>query len=91
MAARNPFFKPSYTPEETEECFAWFRKNMDRLPATLEIDEALTTRDLRRTVGQMLTNLAQRAANSAVYSGQFAVLLQIRKCVRELPDFQESE
>ena len=91
MAARNPFFKPKFTPEETEECFAWFRKNMDRLPATLEMDQALTMSDLRRTVGQMLTNLEQRAPNSAVYSGQFAVLLQIRRCVRELPDFQESE
>ena len=48
---KNPhIYKPAYTKQEVDELTRWFEERMDRLPATLQLNEATAASDLPRTV-----------------------------------------
>ncbi len=81
MATNNSTYKPQYTVAEIDEAFEWFSQNMDRLPATLKLSEGIEIPDVRQTVDRMLFHLHQRVKNNNIYSGQFSLLLEIRKAV----------
>lgn len=77
--AENTHFKPTFTPEEAEECFSWFEQHLDELPASLQLSPSMNIPDLRATVTTFVHKLRQQMSNKAIYSGQFAVLQMIRE------------
>ncbi|MBQ6433672.1 MAG: hypothetical protein IJJ94_06995 [Bacteroidaceae bacterium] len=79
----NNHFKPTYTPEEAEECFSWFEQHIDELPASLQLSPSMNIPDLRTTVSTFVHKLRQRMGSNPTYSGQFAVLLMIREHIQK--------
>ena len=79
---RKELFKPEYTSEELEELFGWFEQRMDRLPKSMQIDEATYTGDLRRTVKSYI-RLLRTMKLTVSQSGYVAHLLLIRERLRE--------
>ncbi|MBQ7494793.1 MAG: hypothetical protein IJT75_03380 [Bacteroidaceae bacterium] len=82
MAPVNTFFKKHYTAEEISECMEWFQQRMDKLPATLDFGSAHVA-DLPHTIRRMLTVLRNQMNDKGTYNGQFSVLLQIRKILKD--------
>ena len=82
MAAFNTFYKKKFTPEEIQECLAWFQERMDKLPASLSYDSA-NIPDLPRTVAQMVKVLQRHMNEKGTYNGQFSILLKIRQLLQE--------
>ena len=79
---RKELFKNEYTPEELNELYAWFEQRMERLPKSLQIDEATYTGDLRRTVKSYI-RLLRAMGLTVSQSGYVAHLLLIRERLRE--------
>ncbi|MCR4921881.1 MAG: hypothetical protein K5945_09315 [Bacteroidaceae bacterium] len=79
---RKDLFKPEYKEEEMQELFEWFEQRMDRLPKTMQIDEATSTSDLRRTVVSYI-RLLRSMKLTISHSGYVAHLLLIRERLRE--------
>ena len=77
--AENTLFKPTFTPEEAEECFSWFEQHLDELPASLQLSPSMNITDVRTTVETFIHKLRQQMGSKTIYSGQFAVLLMIRE------------
>ena len=79
MAARNPFFKPHYTEEEQQQCFAWFEQNMQRLPHNFLIDDAIATNDLPTTVQRLMLMVKNGSTTKrSTFSGYMAILISIK-------------
>ena len=83
MATINSTYKPEYKPAEIDEAIEWFEKNKDQLPASLMLGSGISIPDVKHTVEQMVVHLRERVKNSNIYSGQFSLLLEIRKRVLE--------
>ena len=61
---KNPhIYKPAYTKQEVDELTRWFEERMDRLPATLQLNEATAASDLPRTVKALLAVLKVHKEN----------------------------
>ena len=80
----NRFYKKEFTPEEYEECFAWFDARMDQLPPSLKLSPALTINDLPSCVRVYVHKLRKQARGNPNYNGQFALLLMMREHLQQL-------
>ena len=75
---KNPhIYKPAYTKQEVDELTRWFEERMDRLPATLQLNEATAASDLPRTVKVHKENI------SVTFSGYMSHLDLIRLRLKE--------
>ena len=74
---KNPhIYKPAYTKQEVDELTRWFEERMDRLPATLQLNEA--------TVKALLAVLKVHKENiSVTFSGYMSHLDLIRLRLKE--------
>lgn len=79
MAARNNQYKPIFTDEERQECFQWFEQHMDELPQAFNSVRSIRILDLPFTVRRMMTSLSHRNLSDGTFSGQFSLLLLIRR------------
>lgn len=79
MAARNDQFKPTFTVEERQECFQWFEQHMDELPREFHAIRSIRILDLPMTIRCMMTKLSRRSLLDGTFSGQFSLLLLIRR------------
>ena len=70
-------FKAKYTEAFLEEQVKWFEERMDRLPQSLQINDAAYSPDLRRTVKDLIVTL-QSNKPSIVFAGYLNILLQIK-------------
>lgn len=70
-------FKAKYTEAFLEEQVKWFEERMDRLPQSLQINDAAYSPDLRRTVKGLIATL-QNNKPSTVFAGYLDILLQIK-------------
>ena len=75
-------FKPKYSLEEIQDLVKWFKERMDRLPATLVLDECTKTDDLPKTVKAFIALLDREKINP-FWSGYISHLLLIRERLRE--------
>ena len=82
---KNPHvYQPAYTTQETDEIVRWFEKRMDRLPQSLQLNEATSTTDLPRTVKSLLKVAKGHRDNiSVTFSGYLAHLALIRLRLEE--------
>jgi len=82
---KNPhIYKPAYTKQEVDELTRWFEERMDRLPATLQLNEATAASDLPRTVKALLAVLKVHKENiSVTFSGYMSHLDLIRLRLKE--------
>ena len=82
---KNPhIYKPAYTKQEVDELTRWFEERMDRLPATLLLNEATAASDLPRTVKALLSVLKVHKENiSVTFSGYMSHLDLIRLRLKE--------
>ncbi len=82
---RDPhIYKPQYSRQEVEEVVRWFEERMERLPESLQLNEATSTPDLRRTVGALLNVLRiHKETLSVTFSGYMAHLELIRLRLQE--------
>ena len=72
-----------YDPE-VDELTRWFEERMDRLPATLQLNEATAASDLPRTVKALLAVLKVHKENiSVTFSGYMSHLDLIRLRLKE--------
>ena len=80
---KNPhIYKPAYTKQD--ELTRWFEERMDRLPATLQLNEATAASDLPRTVKALLAVLKVHKENiSVTFSGYMSHLDLIRLRLKE--------
>ncbi len=79
---KQELFKPEYSDAEVAELAKWFETRADRLPQTLQIDDATRSDDLPRTVKayiKLLTSVNRKIS----HSGYMAHLLLIRERLRE--------
>ena len=73
-----------YTKQEVDELTRWFEERMDRLPATLQLNEATAASDLPRTVKALLAVLKVHKENiSVTFSGYMSHLDLIRLRLKE--------
>ncbi len=89
MEKTNQFYKSSYTGQEVQECFDWYSRNMEQLPKSFNLNKTLFFPDVKHTIQQMMNHLETRVKDSRVFSGQFAVLLQLRQAFLEQEGFHE--
>lgn len=84
-AEKNPhIYKPAYAKQEVDELTRWFEERMDRLPATLQLNEAMGTSDLPRTVKALLAVVKAHKENISVpLSGYMSHLEIIRLRLKE--------
>ena len=76
---KNPhIYKPAYTKQEVDELTRWFEERMDRLPATLQLNEATAASDLPRTVLKV-----HKENISVTFSGYMSHLDLIRLRLKE--------
>jgi hypothetical protein len=71
-------FKAKYTEKFRDEQVKWFTDRMDKLPQSLQINDAAYSPDLRRTVEGLITTL-QNYVPSVIFAGYMDLLLQIRE------------
>ncbi|MBP5514531.1 MAG: hypothetical protein J6Y04_07130 [Bacteroidaceae bacterium] len=70
-------YKKNYTEAFREEQLRWFEERMDKLPKTLQIDEATYTPDLPLTVHNLSLTL-RNYAPSIIFSGYMETLMKIK-------------
>ena len=82
---RNPHvYQPAYTVKEADEMIRWFEERLDRLPQSLQLNEATSTADLPRTVRALLKVVQVHRDNiSVTFSGYVAHLALIRLRLEE--------
>lgn len=76
-------YKKQYSHEELEEILNWFEKNMDKLPASLQLNKATYIKDLPKTVHQYFDLIKQQKDNPT-YSGQIHHLFEMRDAVLQI-------
>ncbi|MBQ9285676.1 MAG: hypothetical protein IJ209_05270 [Bacteroidaceae bacterium] len=77
--AENKHYKPTYTPEEAEECFSWLEQHIDELPSALRLSPSINIPDVRSTVTTFIRKMRLQMGKKPIFAGQFAVLLMIRE------------
>lgn len=82
---KNPhLYKPEFTKGEVDECIRWFEERMDKLPATLRLNDSTTASNLPYTVKSLINVLKVHQGNlSVTFSGYMAHLLLIRQRLEE--------
>jgi hypothetical protein len=85
----NTFYKIQFTPEECEECYAWFEAHMQQLPPSFQLTPAMYIPDLPACVRMYVKKLRKQMRDNTSYSGQFSVLLMLRQRLQQLPEFQD--
>lgn len=76
-------YKSIFSKEELKELTDWFKERKDKLPETLQVDEATFVKDLRQTVDYYL-RLVELYHDKRAFSGQLYLLERIRKKLIEL-------
>ena len=76
-------YKSIFSKEELKELTDWFNERKDKLPETLQVDDATFVKDLRQTVDYYL-RLVELYHNKRAFSGQLYLLERIRKKLIEL-------
>lgn len=71
-------YNPNYTEAILEKEIKWFEERMDRLPQSLQINEATHTDNLRLTVESLIKTLRHNKP-CVTFSGYFHTLTQIRE------------
>ena len=87
----NRHYKKSFTEAEIAACYAWFERNMDRLPQSLELNAGVRIPDVSFTVKNLMHKLEHQMKGNPTYSGEFSNLLYIRQCIMEQASFKEKE
>ena len=76
-------YKSIFSKEELKELTDWFKERQDKLPETLQADDATFVKDLRQTVDYYL-RLVELYHDKRAFSGQLYLLERIRKKLIEL-------
>ncbi len=76
-------YKSIFSKEELNELTVWFNERKDKLPETLQVDDAIFVKDLRQTVDYYL-RLVELYHDKRAFSGQLYLLERIRKKLIEL-------
>lgn len=76
-------YKSIFSKEELKELTDWFKERQDKLPETLQVDDATFVRDLRLTV-EFYLRLVELYQDKSAFSGQLYLLERIRKKLIEL-------
>ena len=76
-------YKSIFSKEELNELTDWFNERKDKLPETLQVDDAIFVKDLRQTVDYYL-RLVELYHDKRAFSGQLYLLERIRKKLIEL-------
>ena len=82
---KNPHvYQPVDTVQETDGIIHWFEERMDKLPQSLQLNEATFTANLPRTVDALLkVAKAHRENITVTFSGYVAHLVLIRLRLEE--------
>lgn len=82
---KNPhIYRPGYKKAEAEEVLGWFRERMERLPRSLQLNEATSTKNLPRTVEALMSVVKSRENMLDVtFSSYMSHLLLIRQRLME--------
>lgn len=75
-------YKADYDEAFRDEQIRWFEERMDRMPKSLQIDDATYSEDLKLTINGLIRTLS-RNAPSVVFSGYMNTLLHIREKLEE--------
>ena len=75
-------FKAEYKKRELNDLFKWFETRMDRLPASLQVDEGTYSPDLRATVTSLM-HVIRAHTLTISQSGYVAQLMLIRERLKE--------
>ena len=70
-------YKSIFSKEELKELTDWFKERKDKLPETLQVDDATFVKDLRQTVDYYL-RLVELYHDKRAFSGQLYLLERIR-------------
>ena len=70
-------YKSIFSKEELKELTDWFKERKDKLPETLQVDDATFVKDLRQTVEYYL-RLVELSHDNRTVSGQLYRLDRIR-------------
>ena len=89
--AGNKYYKKSFTEAEVKACFAWFERNMDRLPQSLELNVGVRIPDVSFTVQNLMHKLQHQMKGNPTYSGEFSNLLYIQHCIKEQASFKKKK
>ena len=76
-------YKSIFSKEELNELTDWFNERKDKLPETLQVDDATFVKDLRQTVDYYL-RLVELYHDKRAISGKLYLLERIRKKLIEL-------
>ena len=76
-------YKTSYTKEEMDELADWFEANLERMPASLKINEFMKVDDLPFTVKQVVENL-RKGQGSIAFSGQVHQFYLLRDAIEKV-------
>ncbi|MGN1240847.1 MAG: DUF6965 family protein [Alloprevotella sp.] len=76
-------YKSIFSKEELNELTDWFNERKDKLPETLQVDDATFVKDLHQTVDYYL-RLVELYHDKRAFSGQLYLLERIRKKLIEL-------
>lgn len=71
-------FKSNFTKEELEDLISWFEARMEKLPATMQIDNSNYTENLPLTIKAYISMLKNRVPNTT-FCGYISHLELIRK------------
>lgn len=82
---KNPHvFQPGYKKAEAEDVLVWFEEHLDRLPQTLQLNEATSTKNLPRTVEALMSVVKSREDMLDVtFSSYMSHLILIRQRLME--------
>jgi len=75
-------YKPDYDKAFRDEHIKWFEERMDRLPKSLQINDAMYSSNLELTVKGLMRTLRNNVPN-VTFSGYMNTLLQIREKLEE--------
>ncbi|MBQ2459848.1 MAG: hypothetical protein II505_04160 [Bacteroidaceae bacterium] len=75
-------FKTKYSPAELDELFAWFDSRMDRLPESLQVDEATYSANVLETVSAYIRTI-KNCELTVSLNGYVSQLMLIRERLKQ--------
>lgn len=81
MAQRTPI--QLYTKEEVEELTNWLKAHEDKMPDSLELDQATKIPDLKKTY-KLMSEMALESYERPGLKGHIQILFRIRKRLQEM-------
>ncbi len=75
-------FKTKYSQAELDELFAWFDSRMDRLPESLQVDEATYSVNVRETVSAYIRTI-KNCELTVSLNGYVSQLMLIRERLKQ--------